>query len=102
MTLRNVMCVDVMVDLKRMIGTRGGHDDRMKRLHGGNEERLDIGETPGVDGDEREDGTSRAALCGQRTVRVAVNSFHVWSNLLTLGVGAYGGIDEGGGRGFAG
>lgn len=41
---------------------------------------LGVGESPGVDDDEREDGTSGPVLC---TVRVVVKAFRMSSDFLT-------------------
>lgn len=70
MTPREVLCVDVMADMQLMTtGNRIGHDDGMERTHGGTEGCLSMGETPRVDGNEREEGKSEPMLCGQKTER---------------------------------
>lgn len=43
MTLREVLCVDEMEDLKWVVtGDRSGQDYGMERTHGGAKERLDM------------------------------------------------------------
>lgn len=77
------MCVDVMVDVKRMItGNLSGRADGMERSRGDSKEHLRIGKTLGVD-DSREDGTNEHVLRGQRRGRVAVKALGVSSYLLT-------------------
>lgn len=73
---RNIVCVGVIADLKRMITcVRRGHDDGVVRTVGGGEEHLDVGKTPGVRAGERGDEVNGLVLCRQQTRLVDENAW---------------------------
>lgn len=89
MTLKEVLCVDVMEDLEQAVTSdRSRDDDGVERTHQDTQERLGMWAwgkpREREEDDAQEDGTGRV-LCGQRIVRVAVNAFGVSSNLLAPG-----------------
>ena len=81
MTLSEVLCVDVMEDLKRMVtGNRSRHDGLVS-TRGDATERLGMRETSGLNGDAREEnGINRPVPCGHEIKRVAVKEFGVLSD----------------------
>lgn len=53
------------------------------RTHGGGEEGLNQGETPGVVASEQEDGRSGPVMCGQQMGQVVVDALGVLDDLGT-------------------
>lgn len=78
MTLREVLSVDVMQDLKRIFTrNHSGRDDDMYKTRGDAKELIGMRETPGTDDDAWEDEKHGPVLCEQGPVWVAVEAFGV-------------------------